>query len=185
MAKLLLQWSGCESVVSKPLHLQHPGKLLPTITWQQPSRLLAPSSLSYSCFLLASLLPTLLFPSPHGQPVLLYSLSPFLYPLNSPPHALNKLYSILYLCVADPLGGRDSSSWAMLRYPFPHTSPLLHQTYLSLLSLSFYKHISHLLFQILVCISDEIHIPHQFGRVTLKVESLKCWIIEVTKKLQK
>jgi hypothetical protein len=44
--------------------------------------------------------PSLLSPGGHGRPLLLYSLplSAFLclyYSLNSPPHALNKLYSIL------------------------------------------------------------------------------------------
>ena len=68
---------------------------------------------SYSCFPLASLLPSWAFPflppfphSPRGHGQLLLSLlSAFLclyYPLNSPPHALNKLYSILYHCVLVP-----------------------------------------------------------------------------------
>jgi len=34
------------------------------------------------------------------------------YLLNSLPHALNKLYSILYHPVTDPSGGRDVSEWA-------------------------------------------------------------------------
>ena len=77
-----------------------------------------PRSLA-SCPLASPLSP---FPSPlsphgHGLPLLLYSLplSAFLclyYPLNSLPHALNKLYSILYRCVAGPSGGRDALAWA-------------------------------------------------------------------------
>jgi hypothetical protein len=82
-----------------------------------------------SCFPSVFLPPPLLSPflSPslsshaHGWPLLLYSstsllfLSAFLclyYPLNSPPHALNKLYSILYHCVSCPSRGRDASAWA-------------------------------------------------------------------------
>ena len=62
----------------------------------------------------------------HGQPLLLYSLplSAFLclyYPLNSPPHALNKLYSILYHQVAGLSGGRAASAWACGGTPSPHT----------------------------------------------------------------
>jgi hypothetical protein len=50
------------------------------------------------------------------------SLSAFLClycPLNSPPHALNKLYSILYHHVANPSGGRDASVWASRGTPLP------------------------------------------------------------------
>jgi hypothetical protein len=42
-------------------------------------------------------------PLPPPPPFWLY------YPLNIPLHALNKLYSILYLHEAGPLGGRDAS----------------------------------------------------------------------------
>jgi hypothetical protein len=59
------------------------------------------------------------------------SLSLFLslyYPLNSPPYALNKVYSILY-CVASLSGGRDASAWACRGTPFSHTLPHLHQIY--------------------------------------------------------
>jgi hypothetical protein len=62
----------------------------------------------------------------------LLSLSAFLYLyylLNSPPYALNKLYSILYCHVATPSGGRDASAWAGRGTPFPHTSPHIHRTY--------------------------------------------------------
>jgi hypothetical protein len=41
------------------------------------------------------------------------------YPLNSPPHALNKLYSILYRCVAGLSGWRDALAWACRATPFP------------------------------------------------------------------
>ena len=86
--------------------------------------MLGPSSLSYSldsCPLCFSL-----FPRGLGRPLRLYSLlfSAFFclcYSLNSPPHALNKLYSILYRCVSGPSGGRDASAWAYQGTPFPHT----------------------------------------------------------------
>jgi hypothetical protein len=47
------------------------------------------------------------------------------YFLNSPLHALNKLYSILCHCVAGLSGGRDASVWACWGTPSPtphHTS---------------------------------------------------------------
>ena len=57
--------------------------------------------------------PSLLSPHGHGRPLLLYSLllSAFLclcYSVNSPPHALNKLYSILYytgVCLVPQMEG--------------------------------------------------------------------------------
>ena len=53
----------------------------------------------------------------HGQPPLIYSLLfsaslCFYYSLNSPPHALNKVYSIPYLCVSGPSGRKDALAWA-------------------------------------------------------------------------
>jgi hypothetical protein len=57
----------------------------------------------------------------------LYSISPLslslclYYTLNSPPHALNKLYAILYPHVAGPSGRRDALAWARWDIPFPHT----------------------------------------------------------------
>jgi hypothetical protein len=65
-----------------------------------------------------------LSPRGHRGSLLLYSphLSAFLclyYPLNSPPHAPNKLYSILY-CVAGPSGGRGCLSMGPLRHPLPN-----------------------------------------------------------------
>lgn len=61
----------------------------------------------------------------HGWPLLLYSLlSAFLwlyYSLYSPPHARNKLYSILYCGVAGPSGGGDALAWACGGTPLPHT----------------------------------------------------------------
>jgi hypothetical protein len=44
-----------------------------------------------------------------------------LYSLNSRPHALNKLYSILSYHVAHLSGGRDPSVWAHWSTPFSHT----------------------------------------------------------------
>jgi hypothetical protein len=92
------------------------------------------SCLSPALSLLLSLHPLVPFPlslfppssRAHGQPLLFYSLflSAFLclyYPLNSPPHALNKLYSILYHTVAGPSGGRYTSAWAHRGTPSPHT----------------------------------------------------------------
>jgi hypothetical protein len=63
------------------------------------------------------------------------------YPLNSPPRALNELYSILYHYVAGPSWGTDASVWARRDIPFPHTSPHPYRTYLNNL-LPFYKYIS-------------------------------------------
>ena len=81
-------------------------------------------------------------PCGHGQPLFLYSLllSAFLclyYSLNSPPPALNKLYSILYSPVTGPSGRRDGLTWAPPRHPLPHTPPA--RTYLYS-SFSFYDH---------------------------------------------
>jgi hypothetical protein len=69
------------------------------------------------------------FPSPflsphgHGWTLLFYVLllSAFLcfYYFNSPPHALNKLYCVLYLCVSGLSRGRDASAWALWGTPFP------------------------------------------------------------------
>jgi hypothetical protein len=41
------------------------------------------------------------------------------YPLDSLPHALNKLYSILCCPVAGPSGGKDTSAWAHQGTPLP------------------------------------------------------------------
>ena len=86
-----------------------------------------------SCSLAPSWSPSLPIPFPlsprgHGQPLLLYSLllSAFLclcYPLNSPPRALNKLYSILYCRMAGPSQGRDALAWAHRSTSSPHTLP--------------------------------------------------------------
>jgi hypothetical protein len=77
-----------------------------------------PSLILASCLLLSC----------HGWPLLLYSLplSVFLcpcYPPNSPPHSLNKLYSILCSYVAAPSGGRNGLAWPCWDIAFPHTSP--------------------------------------------------------------
>ena len=122
--------------------------------------LLAPSllscSLAFSCSFSASLPPlshsTFPFLSTcSSQPLLLYSiyfslsislyvslsLSAFLclyYPLNSPLHALNKLYSILYHHVPQAEGWTQGGTL----FPTPHHTSTKHIP----LSLSFYKHIS-------------------------------------------
>ena len=86
-------------------------RLRPTVTWQQ---LNVPDSICP-------------FP-PHSPPQfspcahmadLLSSPSPL------PPHALNKLYSMLYCPVAGPSGGRDVSAWAHRGTPSPHSIFLL------------------------------------------------------------
>jgi hypothetical protein len=77
-------------------------------------------------------------------PITLLPLSAFLclyYPFNSPPHALNKLYSILYHHVAGHSVGRDALTWAGGGTPLPYTSSHLHRPY-SPLSLSFFKYIN-------------------------------------------
>ena len=85
---------------------------------------LPPSPISFS-----------LSPCVHGQPLLLYSLplSAFLclyYPLNSPPHALNKLYSILYCHVAGPSGGKTCLDMGLLRHlPSSYLITPPHRTY--------------------------------------------------------
>jgi hypothetical protein len=110
---------------------QQSGMLLPTVTWQRPGK---PSTIKGGClpppllllvlFLTSyPLAPSLPIPLPlspcgHGWPPLLYSLllSAFLclcYPLNSPPHSPNNLYSMLYSCVPGPSRGRDA--WARAR----------------------------------------------------------------------
>lgn len=105
--------------------------------------LLALLLLFCSCLPAPTLIP---FPNPHVLMAGLYSSTPLLlslllyYPLNSPPHALNKLYSILYSHVAGLSGGRDASAWAHRGTPFLQTSPDLHRTYPP--PLSFYKHIT-------------------------------------------
>jgi hypothetical protein len=43
--------------------------------------------------------------------------------LNSPPHALSELYSIVYHRVSGPSGETDASAWAYRGTPFPHTPP--------------------------------------------------------------
>jgi hypothetical protein len=63
----------------------------------------------------------------------LLNLSVFLclcYLLNSPAHALNKLCSILYHCVAGSSGGRYALAWAHWGTSFPHTWPHSHRAYL-------------------------------------------------------
>ena len=134
-------------------------KLRAAVTWQQPDRsdplykgLLVPSSLSCSSLVLLFFLCFFSPFSPHSLPLSLHvlmaslysstslSFSAFLclyYPLNSLPHALNKLYSILYHCVAGPSGGKDASAWACRGTPCPHTSPHLQEHNPSLF---FYKH---------------------------------------------
>ena len=125
----------------------------PIVIWQQVGRpdpikrascapplsltLLSPLLLIPTCPLSAhSLFPLSL--NGHGLLSFLYSLlSVFLclsYPLNSSPHALNKLYSILYHHVAGLSGGRDASALVHRDSSFSHT----HQTY-SYTSFSFYK----------------------------------------------
>ena len=67
----------------------------------------------------------------------------FYYSLNSPPHALNKLYSILYHCVAGPWGGgKGCLGTGLTRHPFPPhlTTPLQN---ISFTSLSFHNHNTH------------------------------------------
>ena len=73
-----------------------------------------------------------ILPCVHGQSLFLYSLplSAFLcfyYPLNSPPHTLNKLYSLLY---------------CLQRHPLPPYLTTLPQN-ITHSSLSSYKHIRH------------------------------------------
>jgi hypothetical protein len=93
----------------------------------------------FSCFSLAllgsslphSLPPFSMWPWPVSTPLLSPSLCLY-YPLNSPPYALNKRYSILYPRVAGPSGGRDALAWAHRTYSFPlylfiNTSPSLLQ----------------------------------------------------------
>jgi hypothetical protein len=65
-------------------------------------------------------------PRVHGRPLLLYSplLSAFLclyYPLNSPPHALNKHYSMLYLSCGWSLRRKG---WDLGMGPLRHPLPL-------------------------------------------------------------
>jgi hypothetical protein len=97
---------------------------------------------------------SLLLPlSPHSLPLLstwswsdtnsLLSLSLCLYySLNFPPHALNKLYSILYHTWLVPHGGRNVSPWASWGTLFPYTSPHPIENVL-ILPLSFYDHNNH------------------------------------------
>jgi hypothetical protein len=108
---------------------QLPGNSQVCLTHYQKGHLLL-------CLLVHSCLS--LFPSPISLHVLmagLYlstSLSAFLYlyyPLNSPPLALNKQYSILYLPLAGPSGGRDASAWVCRGTPFLKTWLHIHQTY--------------------------------------------------------
>jgi hypothetical protein len=75
-----------------------------------------------------------LSPCGHGWSLLLCSLplSAFLclfYPLNSSPHALNKLYFILYRPVTGPSEEKDALAWVHWDTPFPHTSLHPHRTY--------------------------------------------------------
>jgi hypothetical protein len=52
------------------------------------------------------------------------------YPLNSSPHALTKLYAILYHHVAGPSGGRDAFVWVHWGISFPHASPRPYRIYI-------------------------------------------------------
>jgi hypothetical protein len=62
------------------------------------------------------------FPSALSLHILPLSAFLCLYcPLNSPPHATYKLYSIQYCSVAGPSGGRDASAWACRGTYFHHT----------------------------------------------------------------
>ena len=75
-------------------------------------------TLLFSCLLPLSLLSL----CGHGWPCLLYSLllSAFLclcYPLNSPPYALNKSYSIIYQCVC--VVSQEEWCLGMLRHHLP------------------------------------------------------------------
>jgi hypothetical protein len=63
------------------------------------------------------------------------------------PHALNKLYSILYCHVAGPSGQRGGLAWAGWDIPFLYTQDPCRTYLLSLLS--FYKHISRSSFSLL------------------------------------
>jgi hypothetical protein len=89
------------------------------------------SSLLFSSLLFSSLLfSSLLFSSPLlsspllSSPLLSLSLSPPLcYPLNSPLHALSKLYSILYHGVAGPSGRRDALAWPVETSLPPYLTP--------------------------------------------------------------
>ena len=76
------------------------------------------------CSVLSPLPPLSTCSWPVSTSLFLCSVSAFLclyYPLSSPPHVPNKLYSILYNHVAGPSGGRDVSAWASGGIPFPHT----------------------------------------------------------------
>jgi hypothetical protein len=122
---LLSQQIPIVSILSK-LCPQLPGNSQVGLTHSKKGCLPPPRSLALlsSCFHSVSspLSPLSLFLSAHGRPLLLYSLSAFLclyYPLNSPSHALNKPYSILYRHVDAPSGGRDFSAETPL-FPTPH-----------------------------------------------------------------
>jgi hypothetical protein len=56
-------------------------------------------------------------------------IAPPLSSLNSPPHALNKLYSIYYTVVRLVPRGKGCFGMGQQRYPFPHIILHLHQTY--------------------------------------------------------
>jgi len=108
-----------------------PGNSQVYLTHYKRGCLSPPLSRSSLLALTLSPFPSFLCPCAHGGPLLLYSLSLSLsafpclyYPLDSPPQALNKLYSILYPeATPSPIPGYTS---------IEHTS----------LSLSFYKHIN-------------------------------------------
>jgi hypothetical protein len=117
---------------------QQPGMLCPTVTCQQPGKsgtlqkgLLDPSYLSYSLVAFTYLLPlTPLFLIPF-TPLSTWSwlastslLCPsfyLCYPLNSPPHVLYKLYSILYHCVTGSSGEWMPWHGPSEASPCPHT----------------------------------------------------------------
>jgi hypothetical protein len=111
---------------------QLPGNSQMCLTHYKRGCLPPPLSLLFLLFLLDPALPSPDFSPPLSILVAgLYSLSLSLSLLLSqlPSHAPNKLYSILYFCVANSLGERDASEWASRGPPFPHTWLHIHQTY--------------------------------------------------------
>jgi hypothetical protein len=136
-------------------------KLGPTVTCQKPGvpdslkrGLLAQFPLSCLLSLALSSCPFPLYRRswPASTPLILYlltlslslslslslCLSLSLLSSQLPSPCLNKLYSILYLCVACPLGGRDASAWGLRRHSLPpHLTIPPPNTFF--LSLPFYK----------------------------------------------
>jgi hypothetical protein len=119
-------------------------RLLLTVTWQQPGVpdllkrgcLPPPHSLAFAPAPMPSFPPSIFLPLfKCSWPLLLFLLpSPLCLPLNSPSHALNKLYSILHrpsvwLVPQGQLMHPRGPTEAHI-FPFPHTLPHLHQTYL-------------------------------------------------------